>query len=55
MCLHVSDNYGYSFGLLVCPTHSMSFEGNVFKFAANVHLDSRMNLLDLGGQRSRSM
>ena len=32
---------------------SRALWGNFFKFRSNVHLDSRVNWLDLGGQRSK--
>lgn len=41
----------------VCPIHVTAISqvhlgGNYFEFTSNIHLDSRMNWLDFGGQRS---
>lgn len=40
---------------LFCQIMDMSgmYWGNVFKFGTNIHLDSRINLLEFGGQKSK--
>ena len=64
ICLCVSESLGrrhYVFGLSIGLYHSREriISGmpwrNFFKFGINVLLDSRMNWLDFGGQRSRSL
>lgn len=46
---------------VVHPSHSpecnvfVRTSGNFFNFGTNVYLDSRMNWLDLGGQRSKAI